>query len=521
MHLSKAERLAEDATKRAPFAVNLSDVKSTVTEILSQVGRFNFFNELTPHNIKHIDEMLALLDWIVPETTASIMSPADWFMIVMSAYFHDLGLLITREEFSQRDQTDFELFCEQNLFSGDRGQDYRQRVAEMDQPRRDEFLYQEFVRAKHGQRIRAWIMNAPMPELGTATAAIQLIDDLLRKLDPLVRRDLATICESHTLGDLSDFKKYPIERPYDNSLEDTANLHYCALLLRTIDLLQITRDRAPTTMFRLIDPSDPVSQAEWSKQNAVKRLKQKELKPRDAREEQVAQPYTIEVFANFSSEDNQLNENGYFALTSYLAYAEKELGATFQVAQVAITDHGSKYHFPWRFIDTTNVEAEGFLKDQFEFSIDQSRILDLLTGHTLYNNSLVVLRELVQNSLDAVRLFARMAETGEDIREAAYEGNVSISWESQSRLLEIRDNGTGMSQDVIVKHLLKVGSSRYQGDSFKKQFPDFAPISRFGIGVLTAFMVADSVDIMTSEINDPQVRQISLRSVHGKYLIRL
>jgi HSP90 family molecular chaperone len=55
-------------------------------------------------------------------------------------------------------------------------------------------------------------------------------------------------------------------------------------------------------------------------------------------------------------------------------------------------------------IDETSIETEGFIRDTFEFTIDQARIQDLLTGHTLYNDSRVVLRELVQNSLDAIRL---------------------------------------------------------------------------------------------------------------------
>ena len=39
--------------------------------------------------------------------------------------------------------------------------------------------------------------------------------------------------------------------------------------------------------------------------------------------------------------------------------------------------------FPWRNIDDTNIETEGFIPETFEFTIDQARILDLLTGRTL------------------------------------------------------------------------------------------------------------------------------------------
>lgn len=90
-----------------------------------------------------------------------------------------------------------------------------------------------------------------------------------------------------------------------------------------------------------------------------------------------------------------------------------------------------------------------------------------------------------------------------------------------ARSLSIIDNGTGMEQTVIEDHLLKVGSSRYQDPKFKKENPNFSPISRFGIGVLSAFMVSDEIEITTCSPTDAEARRISLRSVHGRYLIRL
>ena len=139
-----------------------------------------------------------------------------------------------------------------------------------------------------------------------------------------------------------------------------------------------------------------------------------------------------------------------------------------------------------------------------------------MTGHTLYNNSSIVIRELIQNSIDAVRLQAIIDGTSSESH-----GKIKVKWDSGRGVLEITDNGTGMTQAIIEDHLLKVGSSRYQDAKFKEQFQSFSPISRFGIGVLSAFMVADSVEILTSAVDEDKARRISLRSVHGRYLIRL
>src|SRR6185437_8210687 len=170
------------------------------------------------------------------------------------------------------------------------------------------------------------------------------------------------------------------------------------------------------------------------------------------------------------------------------------------------------------FVDDSSIETENFLPNTFTFQLDQSKVLELLVGHTLYNNTNVILRELVQNSLDAVRL--RRLLDQQQGREAI-QGEIRIFWDSVTRALIVEDNGTGMSQEIIENHLLNVGASLYQDDEFQKRFPMFSPISRFGIGILSTFMVSDEVDILTCHTGDDHARELSIRSIHGRYLIRL
>ncbi|WP_160168995.1 ATP-binding protein [Bradyrhizobium sp. Ai1a-2] len=204
------------------------------------------------------------------------------------------------------------------------------------------------------------------------------------------------------------------------------------------------------------------------------------------------QSNTIAVYAKFD------NENGFFGLTSYLSYAAKQLEYSYGAVQRANAATVNKLVFPWREIDDSEVEAVGFIPSPFEFHIDQARILDLLTGHTLYNDSSVAIRELVQNAIDAVRLQAAM-----DAVDSEVSGKILITWNSQDLTLSVQDNGTGMTQDIIVNHLLNVGSSRYQDAKFRETYPNFSAISRFGIGVLSTFMVADSVQIVTFHKDEP------------------
>lgn len=129
----------------------------------------------------------------------------------------------------------------------------------------------------------------------------------------------------------------------------------------------------------------------------------------------------------------------------------------------------------------------------------------------------VVVRELVQNGIDAVRLQTEYEKrNGKDYSQ----GKVWVEWNSVKRQLSFWDNGTGMSIQDVENYLLKVGASKYRDEVVKKQFPNFTSISHFGIGILTCFMVANDIDIVTSSDEQEEANSINLRKVNGSYLLR-
>ncbi len=504
-----AEQHAVGAQENDPFLdLNLLGVKTKVAEILSLIGSSQIFREYTLHDITHVDKMLHSLDWIIPDETRDNMTPADWLLITLAIYLHDVGMLVTDAEFGAREETDFRTFCERELFAGDVGTDYKSKVARLGDDQ-DRFLYQEYVRHSHAVRIGDWIKGGMVAARGVAPEIASAIASILSPLPEAFRADLALVCESHHLDDLYDTTKYPVSQPYGDSDDATANVQYAALVLRTADLLHITNDRTPSTMFHLIDPQDPVSQREWSQQQAVRRIRSQRGRDTEGNFTDSAPQDTIEVFATYSDPD------AFFGLTSYLTYADKQLKLTREWVEASVARFGHTYGLPWKAIDTTNVRADGFSPKQLAFSLDQTKILDLLTGHTLYNDTSVVLRELAQNGLDAARLQMHIEERD------SKSGLVEVEWDSEARQLVVRDNGTGMTAGVIERNLLRAGASRYQEEPFRKKYPEFSPISKFGIGVLSAFMIADSVEITTCSEEESEGHQLTLRSVHGRYLVRL
>ncbi|MET7940059.1 ATP-binding protein [Streptomyces sp. NPDC005302] len=506
-----AEVKAQAAVQLEAFGgINIIHVRRQVAQLVELIGTDGIFDEYTKHDMKHVDGMLKSLDWIIPERTKEIMTVGDWLLTVLGVYFHDLGMLVTKEEYRNRSNSGFEDFKRNTLLTNDDdGKNYEFRLEELRDLGVDieRMQYQEYVRHNHATRIKNWILGDAPAKLGVSSAAQEIVSEILAPLGQPFREDLAFVCESHHLDNLYDTERYPVSNPYGLDRDECANVQYSAVLLRTADLLHMTKDRTPSFTYRLITPSDPISQFEWAKQEPVRTVRNQMAKKPDGSADPHGEPDTVEVYANFTS------GQAYFGLTSYLDYAEQQLQQSNRWILTSREMHAAPHEFPWRSIDSRNVKAKGFLPQQFRFSLDQRKVLDLLTGHTLYNDSRVVLRELLQNSIDAVRL--RYQEKSEEL------GRVWIKWDSEKRILEVGDNGTGMTQRVIRDNLLKAGSSLYQEEEFKKKNPDFSPISRFGIGVMSTFMIADTVEVITAHTDEEEGRQLSLRTAHGQYLVQL
>lgn len=502
---SRIEALADTARERSALGgFNLASARHELKQLLEGIGRTQEFSTYTRHDITHIDALLQSTDWIIPERTWAELTVADALVITLSIYLHDLGMLVTKDEFAAREESEFPEFRERILSDqGPRGVDFRDRLDALEGRDREHFLYEEFVRVHHAERIEAWVLGKGHERFGISKAAVGIVDSVLSKLDEVIRADIALVARSHHLDDLDDTDKYQVRRSYGSDRQDEANLQYAAVILRTADLLHMSRDRTPTIQYQLASPADPLGQREWRKQRAVRAVK-----PQPTRS---GEPAKIGVHARFDEPE------GYFALMEYLDYCDVQLQQSAKWVKDAREEHVScpeGFEFPWRFVDRDQIEAVGFNRHHFSFTFDQAKVLELLTGHTLYNDASVAIREIVQNAIDAVRLQQSILPSLDDSPD------VFVGYRTADRMLRVRDRGTGMTQETLTDHFLKVGSSGYQTDQFKERHPMFSPISRFGIGVLSAFMIADEVRVATIDSGESVGRELVLKSVHGRYLIR-
>ncbi|GAA1262522.1 HD domain-containing protein [Saccharothrix xinjiangensis] len=156
----------------------------------------------------------------------------------------------------------------------------------------------------------------------------------------------------------------------------------------------------------------------------------------------------------------------------------------------------------------------------FQFRLADDRIQELLMGKQLYGDPDLAVRELYQNALDACRY--RRARS-EHLRLAGRQGAIRFEQgvdELGRPYLDCVDNGIGMGRRELTEVFSNAGVRFADLPEFieekaawDREGIEFHANSRFGIGVLSYFMIADEMTVTTCRL-DRRGRPGKLLEVH-------
>ncbi len=150
------------------------------------------------------------------------------------------------------------------------------------------------------------------------------------------------------------------------------------------------------------------------------------------------------------------------------------------------------------------------MEQDFKFKVNLGGMIDILSNH-LYSSPDVFVRELLQNGTDAIS--ARLAA---DPDFAESDAKVEIEVDDNQRIV-FRDNGTGLNEDEIHRFLSVIGQSSKYDIENNRASGDF--IGRFGIGLLSCFMVTDHICVKTCSYREPGTTFIWKGMADGTYTI--
>ncbi len=130
---------------------------------------------------------------------------------------------------------------------------------------------------------------------------------------------------------------------------------------------------------------------------------------------------------------------------------------------------------------------------RYHFQVNLGGMLDILSNH-LYKSPDVFIRELLQNGVDAITMRQK--------RQLGWEGGILSITVEPGRRIEFSDNGSGLTEEEIHRFLAVIGQSS-KTELVNGKIPEDY-IGRFGIGLLSCFMVSDSIVVYTVPMDGSQ-----------------
>ncbi|HEY8464415.1 MAG TPA: molecular chaperone HtpG [Bacillota bacterium] len=136
-----------------------------------------------------------------------------------------------------------------------------------------------------------------------------------------------------------------------------------------------------------------------------------------------------------------------------------------------------------------------------EFQAETKQLLDLMIN-SIYTNREIFLRELISNASDAIDKIRFQSLTNVDILEGDSDFAIWVDVDEAEHTLTISDNGSGMTYDEVIENIGTIAKSgtKLFLENLQKQESDkdnLELIGKFGVGFYSAFMVADTVTLIT------------------------
>lgn len=142
-----------------------------------------------------------------------------------------------------------------------------------------------------------------------------------------------------------------------------------------------------------------------------------------------------------------------------------------------------------------------------QFKAESKRLLDLMIN-SIYTHKEIFLRELISNASDAIDRLCYLSLTDRAVGMSRGDFFILIEADQDHRLLTVSDNGIGMNKEDLESNLgiiARSGSLQFKSDlPSGKEAENIDVIGRFGVGFYSAFMVSDSITVISKKYGDAE-----------------
>lgn len=487
LYLTLKEKCIEKDTDVIALVDNIVNYSAQRTKtIIRHMGEF------TLHDSDHLFRVLYLMEKLLPKEVVVNLSTPELLLLIASAFMHDVGMapdemevLTWRKIWDSTPSVEDE---ELETFNNFKRYYYSRpdQIAIIEKLTLNgknsqaetikSYIITEYIRRTHAERIKDVIAKD--------------WNEKIKYRDNDLTVELAQLCLSHNEDALTlvEFDKYLIcgENTY-------VCLPLIGIILRLSDILDFDGKRTPSILFSHLYVREPISIREWNKHRSIESW---EISHDNifysAKCSHPAIEASIHQFCDYIDHELSICNNLINDLNDFHKIKRPNLiiKVPYKVSREKITTKKNIQNKPLYIYKDT------------QFNLSKRQVIELLMGTKLYGNPEVALRELVQNSIDACLLRNAQEKKWGNL----YQPEISIKYitENNEKILIVEDNGTGMDQYIIDNYYSKVGSSFYKSTDFynllSESNADFIPTSRFGIGILSCFMVADTLIVDTKRV---------------------
>ncbi len=466
--------------------------KSLIPESLNAIS--NIFPHYSLHNASHSEAILANIIKILGEDFIDELSCTDLWLLLESAYCHDMGMIITHhmakeaiiskdflsyiEEVQNNPTHDLNKLKDNIIIKEDKVH-FSDTLLDIEKIDITRFMLADFFRAKHALISSDFINN---PENSIALKSPRAV------IPSRLYSILGKICSSHTKN-FKDVMGIPF---YEDGV-DTENAHprFIACMLRLGDLLDIDNYRFSETQLKTLSfvPRNSLNHREKHLAVNHKCINNKYIEITATCKDVKVAKITQDWFNWIQEEIN----NQTLEWHNIVPDGIKSILPKVKLLKVDIDGYDS--------LDNRNRSS---------FTIDTPKALELLQGGNFYKDPFDAIREAIQNAVDStlIRIWIENKDVDFNITSLLklaknYPINILIE-ETPNRTFSFKiiDRGTGINKTDL-QFLSNTGSSvknKYRQDIIRSMPTWMQPAGVFGIGFQSLFLLTDLIKIKTQSI---------------------
>jgi len=150
-----------------------------------------------------------------------------------------------------------------------------------------------------------------------------------------------------------------------------------------------------------------------------------------------------------------------------------------------------------------------------QFKTESKRILDLMIN-SIYTNKEIFLRELISNASDAIDKIYYKTLMDENLSFDKESYFIKLYIDKDNRTLQISDTGIGMTKGELDDNLGVIARSGSLNFKKETEMTDgYDIIGQFGVGFYSAFMVADTITVISKAFGSDEAFKWESKGIDG------